>query len=76
MLRMARAGQVGLVTQPLAGIRRNGSSWYQGGPEKVSAGLRYLLAKHPCFARSRRGHARLPGQIALARSSPGRRRWT
>ena len=30
VLRAARAGRVGLVTQPLADIRRNGTSFYQG----------------------------------------------
>jgi hypothetical protein len=73
VLRMAKVGEVGLITQPLADIRRNGTSWYQGGSEKVSAGLEYLLAKHPDFARSRRGHARLLGQIAFARSALGDR---
>jgi glycosyltransferase involved in cell wall biosynthesis len=74
VLRAAKAGRVGLVTQPLADIRRNGTSFYQGGAEKkVAAGLEYLLAKHPDFARSRRGHARMLGQIAFARSTLGER---
>ena len=73
VLRVARAGQIGLVTQPLADIRRNAKSWYQGGADKVAAGLEYLLAKHPDIAASRRGHARLLGQIAFARSSLGQR---
>jgi glycosyltransferase involved in cell wall biosynthesis len=73
VLRMAKVGEVGLIAQPLADIRRNGTSWYQGGSEKVRAGLEYLLAKHPDFARSRRGHARLLGQIAFASSSLGDR---
>jgi hypothetical protein len=74
VLRAARVGRIGLVTQPLADIRRNGTSWYQGGAEKkVVAGLEYLLAKHPDFAASRRGHARLLGQIAFARSALGER---
>lgn len=74
VLRAARAGRIGLVTQPLADIRRNDTSWYQGGAEKkVVAGLEYLLAKHPDIAASRRGHARLLGQIAFARSALGER---
>jgi hypothetical protein len=73
VLRLAKVGAIGLVTQPLADIRRTGTSWYQGGSEKVAAGLEYLLAKHPDFAASRRGHARLLGQIAFARSSLGER---
>jgi glycosyltransferase involved in cell wall biosynthesis len=75
VLRAARSGRVGLVTQPLADIRRNGTSFYQGGAEKkVAAGLEYLLAKHPDFARSRQGHARMLGQIAFARSTLGERK--
>jgi Glycosyl transferase family 2/Sulfotransferase family len=74
VLRMAKMGEIGLITQPLADIRRNRTSWYRGGSEKVSAGLEYLLAKHPDLARSRRGHARLLGQIAFAQSLLGQRR--
>jgi glycosyltransferase involved in cell wall biosynthesis len=73
VLRVAKAGALGVVQQPLADIRRNGTSRYQGAAEKVSAGLEYLLAKHPDFTTSRRGHARLLGQIAFARSSLGER---
>jgi hypothetical protein len=73
VLRVARVGGVGLVEPPLADIRRNATSWYQGGSEKVAAGLEYLLAKHPDIAKSRRGHARLLGQIAFAKSALGQR---
>jgi glycosyltransferase involved in cell wall biosynthesis len=73
VLRIAKVGELGLIQQPLADIRRNGTSKYQGAAEKVSAGLEYLLAKHPDFTTSRRGHARLLGQIAFARSSLGER---
>jgi glycosyltransferase involved in cell wall biosynthesis len=74
VLRVAKAGEIGLVTKPLADIRRNGGSWYQGSADKVAAGLEYLMAKHPDFAASRRGRARLLGQIAFAQSSLGERR--
>jgi glycosyltransferase involved in cell wall biosynthesis len=73
LLRLAKVGGLGLVRQPLADIRRNGTSRYQGDGERVSAGLEYLLAKHPDFTTSRRGHARLLGQIAFARSTLGER---
>jgi|RhiMetdeSRZDD1v2_1073273.scaffolds.fasta_scaffold12731_5 hypothetical protein len=74
MLRLARAGQVGTVTEPLADIRKDTWSWYMGGMENTAAGLEYLLAKHPDFAASPRGHARILGQIAFARSVLGQRR--
>jgi glycosyltransferase involved in cell wall biosynthesis len=74
LLRLAKVGGLGLVQRPLADIRRNGTSRYQGNGERVSVGLEYLLAKHPDFTTTRRGHARLLGQIAFARSTLGERR--
>jgi hypothetical protein len=74
VLRAARAGRVGTVVQPLADIRKDAQSWYAGKAEQAVAGLEYLLAKHPDLAGARRGHARILGQIALARSLLGQRR--
>lgn len=73
VLRAARAGRVGLVAQPLADIRKNATSWYRGVAESVLPGLEYMMAKHPDFTSSRRGHARMLGQMAFARSSLGQR---
>jgi glycosyltransferase involved in cell wall biosynthesis len=73
VLRAAKVGSIGLVAQPLADIRKDGTSLYQGRAYKTAAGLEYLLAKHPDIATSRRGHARILGQIAFARSSLGER---
>lgn len=73
VLRAAKAGSIGLVAQPLADIRKDGTSWYQDDAYKTVEGLEYLLAKHPDIATSRRGHARILGQIAYARSSLGER---
>jgi glycosyltransferase involved in cell wall biosynthesis len=73
VLRSAKAGGIGLVVEPLADIRKDGTSWYEGGALKAVEGLEYLLAKHPDIATSRRGHARILGQIASARSSLGER---
>lgn len=73
VLRAARAGQVGIVTRPLADIRKDGRSWYAGGAENAALALEHMLAKHPDIAASRRGHARMLGQIAFARSSLGER---
>jgi len=74
VLRVARAGQIGLVKEPLADIRKNSQSWYAGHAQNTAAGLEYLLAKHPDIATSPRGHARILGQLALARSVLGERR--
>lgn len=73
VLRAAKVGSIGLVEQPLADIHKDGTSWYQGAADKTVQGLEYLLAKHPDIATSRRGHARILGQIAYARSSLGER---
>jgi glycosyltransferase involved in cell wall biosynthesis len=71
VLRAARAGPIGVVTEPLADIRKDAKSWYRGG--NAAPALEYLLAKHPDFATSPHGHARILGQIAFARSTLGER---
>jgi hypothetical protein len=73
VLRAARTGRVGLVVQPLADIRKNTPSWYRGVAETALPSLEYMLAKHQDFTSSRRGHARILGQMAFARSSLGQR---
>jgi glycosyltransferase involved in cell wall biosynthesis len=73
VLRAARTGQVGTVARPLVDIRKDGTSWYGGGAANAAAALEYLLVKHPDITRSARGHARILGQIAFARSSLGQR---
>jgi hypothetical protein len=73
VLRAARAGRVGLLVQPLADISKNTTSWYRGIAESALPSLEYMMAKHPDFASSRRGHARILGQMAFARSSLGQR---
>ncbi|HEY7431961.1 MAG TPA: hypothetical protein VH641_14665 [Streptosporangiaceae bacterium] len=74
MLRLARAGRVGTVAPLLADVRKDAGSWYYGRAAMTAAGLEHLLAKHPDIAGSRRGHARVLGQIALARSVLGEKR--
>ncbi|HEY2553228.1 MAG TPA: glycosyltransferase [Streptosporangiaceae bacterium] len=74
VLRLARAGRVGAVTAPLADVRKDDGSWYADRTLGTVAGLEYLLAKHQDIAASRRGHARVLGQIALAHSMHGDRR--
>jgi hypothetical protein len=73
VLRAAKAGDIGVVIQPLADIRKNATSWYRGIAENAGPALEFMLAKHPDIATSRRGHARMLGQIAFARSSLGER---
>lgn len=73
VLRAARSGNVGTVSQPLVDIRKDGASWYAGHAENAASALEYMLAKHPDITKSARGHARMLGQIAFARSSLGER---
>ncbi len=74
VLRAARVGRVGTVVTPLADIRKDAQSWYPGHALITVAGLEYFLAKHHDLAASRRGRARMLGQIGFARSVLGQRR--
>ena len=74
VLRLTRVGKVGIVKRPLADIRKNVSSWFRGRAANNAEALRYMLQKHPEIQRSRRGHARVLGQIAFAESAAGDRR--
>lgn len=73
LLRAVGAGRVGVVTTPLATVRKYNASWFRDRGETVASALEYLLETHPQIATSRRGHARVLGQIAFARSTLGQR---
>ncbi|MGB3684416.1 MAG: glycosyltransferase family A protein, partial [Ornithinimicrobium sp.] len=73
VLRLARVGKIGVVTEPLADIRKDVQSWFRERSQNTSEALRYLLEHHPEIRDSRRGHARVLGQIAFAESSMGER---
>jgi glycosyltransferase involved in cell wall biosynthesis len=74
VLRAARVGRIGTVVSPLADIRKDAQSWYPGHAAITIAGLEYFMAKHRDLATSRRGRARVLGQIGFARSLLGERR--
>lgn len=74
VLRAARVGKIGAVVQPLADIRKDVPSWYRGRAENTATALEHFLSKHDEIKTSARGHARILGQIAFARSSLGDRR--
>ncbi len=74
LLRAVRLGPLGVVTQPLADVSKDGRSWFVERQPVVADGLTYLLRTHPELARSRRGSARLCGQIAFAHAAMGERR--
>ncbi|MGN6302724.1 MAG: glycosyltransferase family 2 protein [Angustibacter sp.] len=73
VLRAARQGRVGVVREALASIRKDGASYYRGRADRTAPALAVFLAKHPDIARDRRGHARVLGQMAFARSCTGER---
>jgi glycosyltransferase involved in cell wall biosynthesis len=73
LLRAAEVGVLGVVPQPLADISKIGQSWFRERQENVAQGLEYLYAKHSAFGETRRGEARVLGQIAFAHASAGNR---
>ncbi|MGH3315389.1 MAG: glycosyltransferase family 2 protein [Nocardioidaceae bacterium] len=74
LLRAVRLGPLGVVTTPLADIRKDAPSWFRERQQVVAEGLEYLLRTHPELRESRRGEARLLGQIAFAHAAIGDRR--
>ncbi len=73
VLRASRVGRIGIVRQVLVDIRR-GESYYTDRYANTLAGLEAFLEKHPEIRGSRRGYARILGQIAFVRSCLGQRR--
>ena len=73
LLRAVAVAGVGVVNQPLASVRKYNASWFRDRAEVVASALEYLLREHPEIATSRRGHARILGQVAFARSTMGQR---
>jgi glycosyltransferase involved in cell wall biosynthesis len=73
VLRASRVGRIGIVRTPLADIRKDVQSYYTGQSENTIVALRHFVAKHPEIAASRRGHARMLGQLAFHLSAVGRR---
>lgn len=74
LLRATRIGAVAAVPEVLADIRKDVPSWFRDRALNTADALQYLLDKHPDFRQTRRGHARLLGQIAYARAAGGERR--
>ena len=57
-----------------ANIKKDGQSWFRERAEVVAEALEYVLRTHPEIRESRRGHARILGQIALRAPVLGQRR--
>lgn len=74
LLRATRVGHVRSVPLPLVVVNWNRPSFFSGRWDGIAAGLSYLLDKHPEFASSPAGTARIAGQVAFAHAAAGRRR--
>lgn len=74
LLRASRVGEIGVVTDVLADIRKDVPSWFRGRALNTADALEYMLAKHPDFADDRRAYSRVLGQIAYARGTAGERK--
>jgi glycosyltransferase involved in cell wall biosynthesis len=74
LLRAARCAPLVAVPRPLVRIHWHRSSWFADRWQTISAGLTYLLKKHPEFGQDARGLARIMGQIAFAHAASGQRR--
>jgi glycosyltransferase involved in cell wall biosynthesis len=74
LLRAAALGAIATVQRPLAVVRWLGGSTFQRDWHAMAEALEYILAKHPEFETSRRGKARILGQIAFAHAALRRRR--
>jgi hypothetical protein len=79
VLRASKHAPILLVDRPLVRITWQTGSFFSGKWATISDALRYLLIKHPDFARSSRGTARIQGQIAFAEAAQANsreaRRW-
>lgn len=73
ILRAARVGRIGIVAEPLAAISKDQQSYYTGRAERTVEGLLAFLERHPAIEGTRRGHARVLGQIAFNQAAAGRR---
>ncbi len=55
LLRVSEHGRIGVVTEPLADIRKGAHSFYAGRASVTADALEYLLRRHPELRGSRRG---------------------
>jgi GT2 family glycosyltransferase len=74
LLRAAKLGHVLAVAEPLVLVHWNRVSFFAGRWRGIVDGLSYLVAKHPEFATTPVGSARLEGQIAFALAALGQHR--
>lgn len=73
LLRSARQHAIVNLREPLTVVRWGQQSFFVRRWEMMAAGLTWLLERYPEFERSRRGAARIQGQLAFAHASMGNR---
>ncbi len=73
LLRLAVAGPIRSLSEPLVDVAWTGGSWFAGRWDLIASAILYLLAKHPELRSHRAGRARLEGRLAYARACSGRR---
>jgi GT2 family glycosyltransferase len=73
LLRASALGPVFSVPEPLVIVNWNRTSFFADRWQGIADGLSYVLAKFPDFRSSRRGSARIEGQIAFAHAALGHR---
>lgn len=73
LLRAAKLGHIAAVPEPLVVVHWDRASFFSEKWEGITGGLGYLLDKHPEFSGSKKGSARIEGQIAFAYAALGRR---
>ncbi len=74
LLRVSERGPIAVTPRPLVRIWWHGASFFFERWKTIDEALTYLLAKHPGFAASARGTARILGQQAVARAAMNDRR--
>ncbi|WP_415079153.1 glycosyltransferase family 2 protein [Microbacterium sp.] len=74
LLRHAKLHPIVNVAAPLVVVRWGKQSFFFRRWETMAAGLTWLLRRYPEFEASRRGSARVRGQIAFAHAAMGNRR--
>ncbi|MFN8195865.1 MAG: glycosyltransferase family 2 protein [Nocardioidaceae bacterium] len=74
LLRAAKVHPILNVTEPLTRVRWGAQSFFFRRWPMMAEGLTWMLARHPEFASSPRGSARIRGQIAFAHAAMGHRR--
>jgi GT2 family glycosyltransferase len=73
LLRASAHAPVISVPEPLVIVNWNRTSFFADRWQGIADGLSYVLAKFPTFRSSRRGSARIEGQIAFAHAALGHR---